>query len=348
MKDKPTLFLFLFTLSLTILLWFSLFDPTYIVSKNDGTSSKLEHARTLGVGENPVDIRRAVEFPDWLRSDLTDLSNDLKSSLTDTQSKLSSSERIEIVKVIGSFGSRAAFATSTVLEVLKSVPETEKDKSDYSSLYYQAILALARIIKAPESAEAYLREECLGDVEEIKGPKIACLLLKRIGFEVSPKTDVTIKNYVNLNLDRTKDTVNKWITANGVVTESIDDAIYPLCIYGTFLTSESVETAYQLYEMIFTSQLNTHVKIATLRCAADLATLKPAVLERISHLMQFDSDQQLRKEALLSLLQLGSERSLELAKAYGHKFLNGEPAPELIQPHPFRKWYLEQSNLNKD
>lgn len=343
MTSKQNLSLFFVTLALTFYTWYLLIDSSSLsLNARDRTSSKLEKVRNLGIGENPVDIRRAVEFPEWLRTNLTELTFDLKDSISSRPPKLSPSESLEIIKLIGSFGTRAAFATSTIITALKS---SNDQQSEFNK---QALLALYRVAKAPESVEGFLRENCSGDVLQITEHTYSCFILKKLGLEVSPVTEKSLDKFTELNLKEVSVTIDTWIKDQKMILDSADALIYPLCIYASTLKGESIDLAYNTYQNILSSSLSSHIKISTLRCAADFSPLNSAILDKISYLMQFDNDSIVRREALLTLLQYGSERSLELAKAYGHKFLNGEPAPETIEAHPFRQWYLDKSEVKSN
>lgn len=337
MKKNNSLILFCLCLLATVGTWSVLFKSLEMPSQLSKLSIKLEKIRSLGIDENPVEIRRAVEIPENIKDDMRDVLESLKKGIEDNSQAYRENEIIEIIKVLSAFGERASFASSTILKLIQQSAISK----DVDSVYFQGLLALVRITRSPESAESVIREKCLDHSSSDNGSLYSCVALLRLGLNLPKEVEVETLKFVTELYNEESKTLNLWLEKGGMIVEKVDAVLGPLCLYSAVLKNGQLEEFQRIIVKILQSNLSSHVKVAALNCTIDMATKMPSLLDLISHTMQFASDKTLRKEALLTLLHIGSERSLELAKAYGHKFINGEPQPEIITPHPFREWAIE-------
>ncbi len=339
MKKANSLLFFILFLFVAILAWFLIYNSISVPRKSNSINSKLEEIRTLSIGENTVEIRRAVEIPEHIKDMIREMIDQLKES----PDQFSDLEKVEIVKVIGSFGKRASFASSTLLNLfLKSEPSI-----DTQSIYFQSLLALIRVTKSPESVENAFHKRCVArfDVQTEKGnitPELyVCAAMLRLGLVLPKEIKDKVETFFSEQFTSSYAKVKEWNLMQNLNLEDSDSIVLPACLYSQILSKEQVTLSEEMIQSILKSSQTRHAKITALSCVIDQANKSSDLLDEVSHVMQFSSDKELRKESLLTLLHIGSERSLELAKAYGHKFINGEPPPEVTVNHPFREWAIE-------
>jgi uncharacterized protein YeaC (DUF1315 family) len=320
--------LFLTLLVFSCFVWIESSSPT---KTNDELVHVIESVRTYGLNEKKSILREVGSTSSWLTEEIQLLKAALESGKDPGGMALTESQKQEIVYVLGRAGWHAQGGTSILL---KTFIEAERD-----SLKKQALLSLMRIKSTPESVKEVLTPVC---AESAILSSHACAVLSNLGMSLDSSESMKVKELKS----QTQEDFNGLKKRGFHIrkeSEEIRDVLYRISILGEVFSDHIDEI-----KGLFPPSGDEELKATALEVMRDITPGDDdETISFISGLMQFGSTKKVREEALLTLIGIGSEQSLKLARTYGHKYIAGEPRPDPVDPHPFRSWVLEGSVSNR-
>ncbi len=310
-------------------LWRDSLSP--VQSSHDLTSA-LQEVRFYGIGDKSSVIRRIGQEPRWLHSSLMVLYKGLETGLDPSGYPLTESQYKEIVSTIGVIGGYAQGGTSLLLKLFRETSSKDIRK--------EVLHALVRVKSSYESVEETLLPFCVSNTaKDTELADYSCAVLDNLGEGADEAVGERVKLFREEELSRFNELVSSPEKSR------IDISQFRKTLYSLSLLGRKVPDAARQLQGNIELFEGDEIKVLIVSTLGDIAPTDDAeAIGLLSGVMQYGGSKLLRKQALLSLIGMGSEMSLHNARSYGHKYIHGDLRPEPVKEHPFRKWVLSRES----
>lgn len=295
-------------------------------SKNEKLSILVEKVRLHDVHEKLKEVKRVGTSPQWIKDSISQLILYLSENKDENGNPLTNSQILEVFNAFGSSGKESSPATSAIIKILLNNSNIE--------VFKVGLLSLVRIHSQKESLEDIFNLECRDDNSE------RCHFAKilKLRFDDSEKKSAKnndLSNFINDKILKIHD-FNSW---DGDIKRKLYEA--------SLLGDLDIDTINNICKLIKVVE-NKEVKLSLINLLSDQKESIEANVNCLSYTMQYDSNLSVREAAFIALRRIGTDLSLSLIHAYGHKLINGEVAPKEEANNPFITWAINNAkNINK-
>lgn len=331
---KISVLLILTTLVFSFFVWKELNAPK---SSSGDLLKAIEELRFYGIKNTPSTIRKIGSEPVWLKSSMGIILTALDSGRDMDGFPLTESEYKELISVSAIGGRYAQSATGVFLKVFNRTESLEIKKyilrtlvaarSSYNSVK-DDILPYCKSLKKDQDIEKYACVSLFSLIND-EQKDVDTLDYEFLKQKVLPYRDEAISKLGNLIEDTSK---KNYFSKEAL--ENFQEIVFYISLFGRKwnIFSTQLEALIEPFD-------NEELKILVVNTLG-FVTLEDDehTINLLNGIMQYGSSQNIRKEALLSLISIGSESALLNARSYGHKYIQGDTRPAPMKKHPFISW----------